>query len=159
MAQAKKGDAVKINFIGKLDDGTVFDTTYEESDCSSDDCSSDECGCEGGPMQLTIGGEEFFHQIEEALVGMAPGEKKSLVIPAEEAFGEVEEEAIFTIDRKEFPEDLVPEVDMALELDSEDGESFAVTVIEVDDNLVTVDANHPLAGENLTFDLELVEIL
>lgn len=74
MALAKKGDKVLINFTGTLEDGTVFDTTAEQHDCSSDDCG---CGCEPGPMEITIGAEDFFPQVEEALIGMAPGEKKN----------------------------------------------------------------------------------
>ena len=95
MATAKKGDKVRINYTGTLEDGSVFDTTLTETSCceddcgcSDDDCSDDDCGCSTGPMDLTIGNEDFFSQIEDALVGMAPGEKKTIVIPAEDAFGE-----------------------------------------------------------------------
>ena len=159
MAKVKQGDRVRIHFTGKLEDGTIFDTTIEEAGCSSDGCASDDCGCETGPMELTIGSEGFFPQIEAALVGMAPGEKKTIVIPAEEAFGEYDEENIVIIGRDQFPDDLTPEVDMDLELDGEDGESIVGTVVEVTDENVTLDANHPLAGEDLIFDLELVAIL
>jgi len=159
MAKVKQGDRVRINFTGKLEDGTIFDTTLETEGCSSDGCSSDDCGCETGPMEITIGSESFFPQIETALVGMAVGEKKSIVIPAEEAFGEYDEENVISIARDQFPADLVPEVEMDLELGGEDGESIVGTVVEVTDTEVTLDANHPLAGEDLHFDLELVEIL
>ena len=159
MAKVKQGDRVKINFTGRLEDGTIFDTTVEEAGCSSDGCASDDCGCETGPMELTIGSESFFPQIEAALVGMTPGEKKSIVIPAEDAFGDYDEENIIILDRDQFPDDLVPEVDMDLELNGEDGESIVGTVVEVTDENVTLDANHPLAGEDLHFDLELVAIL
>jgi peptidylprolyl isomerase len=159
MAQVKQGDRVKINFTGRLEDGTIFDTTIEEAGCTADDCVSDDCGCETGPMELTIGSESFFPQIEAALIGMAPGEKKTIVIAAEDAFGEYDEENVITLGRDQFPDDLVPEVDMDLELNGEDDESIVGTVVEVTDENVTLDANHPLAGEDLTFDLELVEIL
>lgn len=159
MAKVKQGDRVKINFTGRLEDGTIFDTTVEEAGCSSDDCVSDDCGCETGPMELTIGSESFFPQIEAALVGMAPGEKKTIVIPAEDAFGDYDEENVITLGRDQFPDDLVPEVDMDLELNGEDGESIVGTVVEVTNENVTLDANHPLAGEDLIFDLELVAIL
>ena len=112
MALAKKGDRVRINFIGTLEDGTVFDSTLEEadhSDCSPDDCS-DDCGCAPGPMELTIGAEEFFSRIEDALIGMAPGEKKTVAIPAEDAFGEYDEEEVFTIRRDQLTADITPEV-------------------------------------------------
>jgi len=159
MAQVKQGDRVRINFTGKLEDGTIFDTTIEEAGCTSDDCVSDDCGCETGPMELTIGSESFFPQIEVALVGMSPGEKKTIVIPAEDAFGDYDEENVIVLARDQFPDDLVPEVDMDLELNGENGESIVGTVVEVTDESVTLDANHPLAGEDLIFDLELVEIL
>ena len=159
MAHVKQGDRVKINFTGRLEDGTIFDTTVEEADCSSDGCASDDCGCETGPMELTIGSESFFPQIETALVGMAPGEKKTIVIPAEDAFGDYDEENIIILGRDQFADDLVPEVDMDLELNGEDGESIVGTVVEITDENVTLDANHPLAGEDLHFDLELVAIL
>ncbi len=162
MAQAKKGDRVTINFIGTLEDGTVFDTTFPETDsaCGTDDCSSDDCCCgETGPMELVIGEDDFFTQIEEALVGMAPGEKKTVKVPAEDAFGEYDEEKIFTVPRNEIPDDIYPEVGQELELTGEDDEVIEVTVIEVDDDNITLDANHPLAGEDLSYEVELVEIL
>lgn len=159
MAQAKKGDRVKIHFNGTLEDGTVFDSTYDDDDCSSDECVSDECGCESGPMELTIGEEEFFLQIEEALIGMKAGEKKSVLIPAEDAFGDYNDELVFTIPRDQFPADIAPAVGQELELTDEDDEDMVVTVVEVDDSAVTLDANHPLAGQDITYEFELVEIL
>ncbi|WP_298039100.1 FKBP-type peptidyl-prolyl cis-trans isomerase [uncultured Desulfuromonas sp.] len=153
MAQAKKGDRVKINFTGKLEDGTVFDTTLE------DECGCDDCGCEEGPMEFTLGEEEFFAQVEDALVGMAPGEKKAVTVPAADAFGEHDEGAVFSVDCDQIPGDLKPEVDQELELTGEDDESFVVTVVEVTDEQVTFDANHPLAGEDLKYEIELLEIL
>lgn len=166
MAQAKKGDRVKIDYTGTLEDGTVFDSTLEEEECSHDDCDTDECdsgdcGCGGetGPMELTIGAGEFFPQIDEALVGMAPGEQKTVTIPAEEAFGEYDEEKVFTVPRGDLPDDLKPEVGEELVLSDENDESLGVVVVEVNDEGITFDANHPLAGEDLTFALKLVEIL
>jgi len=168
MAQAKKGDRVTINFIGTLEDGTVFDTTFPDpeaacstDDCSTDDCGSDDCGCcdESGPMELVIGEDDFFTQIEEALVGMAPGEKKTVKIPAEDAFGEYDEDKVFTVPRGEIPDDIYPEVGQELELTGEDDEILEVTVIEVDEENITLDANHPLAGEDLSYEVELYEIL
>jgi peptidylprolyl isomerase len=99
MAQAKNGDKVKIDYTGKLEDGTIFDSTIEgecppdecDSDDCDDECDDDGCGCgvhESGPMELTIGEGELFSQVDEALVGMAPGDKKSVVIPAADAFSE-----------------------------------------------------------------------
>ena len=156
MATAKKGDKVTINYTGKLEDGSVFDTTIKETGCCDDDA---DCGCETGPMELTIGAEDFFSQVEEALVGMAPGEKKTVTIPAEDAFGEYDEEEVFSISREQLTGDIVPEVGMELELTGDDDEPVEVTVVEVNDDTLTVDANHPLAGEDITYEIELLEIL
>ncbi len=171
MAQAKNGDKVKINYIGSLEDGTVFDSTLEDSECEtegceSDDCGTDDCDCgddcgcgETGPMEMTIGAGEFFPQIEEALIGMVAGEKKSVVIPAKDAFGEYDTEKVFNVPRSDMPEDLKPEVGDELTLSNDDDEEIDVTVVEVNDDSVTFDTNHPLAGEDLTFEIELLEIL
>ena len=159
MAQAKKGDKVRINFTGKLEDGSIIETTLELQDCCTDDDCGDDCACEYGPMELTIGEEEFFPMVEEALIGMAPGETKTVTIPAAEAFGEYDAEAVFTVERHLLPEDMNPAVGDDLILTGEDDEELEVTVVEVADNAVTFDANHPLAGEDLTYEVELVEIL
>ena len=165
MATAKKGDKVVINYTGTLEDGSVFDTTIKETGCCDDNadadcgCDDDGCGCETGPMELTIGAEDFFSQIEEALVGMAPGEKKTVTIPAEDAFGEYDEDEVFSISRDQLTGDIVPEVGMELELTGDDDEPVEVTVVEVTDDTLTVDANHPLAGEDITYEIELLEIL
>jgi len=164
MATAKSGDKVIINYTGKLEDGSVFDTTIKETGCCDDTdadcgCDDDGCGCETGPMELTIGAEDFFPQVEEALVGMAPGEKKTVTIPAEDAFGEYDEEEVFSISREQLTGDIVPEVGMELELTGDDDEPVEVTVVEVTEDTLTVDANHPLAGEDITYEIELLEIL
>lgn len=167
MAQAQQGDRVKIDFTGTLDDGTIFDSTLEmdecdSEECTSDDCTDDSCGCGGhevGPMELTIGGGDFFPQVEEAIVGMSPGDKKTVVIPMEDAFGDYDEERVFVVPRKELPEGLTPEVGDQLALTDDNDETVGVTVIEITDDSVTFDANHPLAGEDLTFEIQLVEIL
>jgi peptidylprolyl isomerase len=162
MAQAKQGDKVKIDYTGTLEDGTVFDSTLEGEECSPDECETDDCddeGCGTGPMALTIGAGDFFPQIEEALIGMSPGEKKTVVIPVEDAFGEYDEERVFTVSRKDLPDDLNPEIGDQLGLADENDETIGVTVMDVTDDSITFDANHPLAGEDLTFELELIEIL
>ena len=167
MATVKKGDKVRINYTGTLEDGSIFDTTIKEAGCCEDDdcgcddtgCDDDGCGCETGPMEFTIGAEEFFPQVEEALVGMAPGEKKTVTIPAADAFGDYDEEEVFSISRDQLTGDIVPEVGMELELTGDDDEPVEVTVVEVGDDTITVDANHPLAGEDITHEIELLEIL
>lgn len=166
MALAKKGDRVRIDYTGTIADGTVFDSTIEDDNCEQDDCDSDECatgdcgcGCESGPMELTIGSGEFFPRIEEALIGMSPGDKKTVVVVAEDAFGEYDEGKVFTVPKSDLPEDLKPDVGDELVLSDEDDESLGVVVTAVSDEGITFDANHPLAGEDLTFELQLVEIM
>jgi peptidylprolyl isomerase len=165
MAQAKKGDTITINYTGTLEDGTVFDSTIEGMECDDDencqdDCSDDECGCghESGPMTFILGEAILFPQIDEEIVGMAPGEKKKILIQAADAFGEYDKEKVFTVPRADLPEDLVPEVGDELLLSNEDDEELGVTVLEATEKDVTFDGNHPLAGENLTFEVELVSI-
>lgn len=168
--QVKQGDRVKINFNGTLEDGTLFDTTYDIQGCEDDNCGcedegsgceDDECGCggESGPMELEVGAEAFFPQVEEALIGMTPGEKRTITIKSEDAFGEYDLEQVSTVPRSQFPEDIEPAIGDNFELVNDEGDGMVVTVIEVDDTEVTLDANHPLAGENLMFEVELVEIL
>lgn len=154
MAKASKGDRVRINFTGRLDDGTIFDSTVEHAECEPDDCE-----CEIGPMELVLGGGEFFNQVEEALVGMAAGDTTDIVINAVDAFGEYDEERVFVVEKTEFPESINPEPGQNLELIDEEGDAIVVMVLDVDEVNVTLDANHPLAGENLAFDLELLEIV
>ena len=165
MAQAKTGDKVKINYVGTLEDGTVFDSTIEDmcghDEFDSDDCTDEDCGCgcEAGPMEMVIGTNELFSQIDDALVGMTQGEKKKVVIPAVDAFGEYDQEKVFTVPRSDLPEDLTPSVGDELVLTNEDDEELGVAVIETSEESVTFDANHPLAGEDLIFEIELMEIL
>lgn len=155
MAQAQKGDKVLIHFIGKLEDGTIIETTYDDAECCEEDS-----GChEHGPMELVIGEDDFFPVVEAALVGMAPGDKKTIQLPAAEAFGEYDAEAVFTVEKHLLPEDMNPEVGDELILTGEDDEELEVTVVEVAEHAVTFDANHPLSGEDLTYEVELVEIL
>lgn len=170
MATAKKGDSVLFNYTGTLEDGTIFDSTFEEEgsgedcgseDCDSGECDSDDCGCghETGPMKIVLGSEEFFPAIEEALVGMGKGEKKTIVIPSAEAFGEFDDTKLFTVPVSDLPEDFEAEEGDELILSGDDDEEMGVTVVEKTAEGITFDANHPLAGNDLTFELELVEIL
>ncbi len=157
MAQAKEADKVRINFIGRLEDGSIIDSTYPDSEDGG--CSDEDCGHDHGPFDLVIGEGDFYVPVEEALVGMQVGEKKTVVIPIDEAFGEFDPENVFSVKRSELPEEITPEVGLPLEVTGEDDEEYMVTIIEVTDEEVTFDANHPLAGEELTYEVELVEIL
>ncbi len=142
MAQAKTGDTVKVHYTGKLDDGTVFDTSADRE-----------------PLQFTIGQGQLIPDFEQAVVGMNPGESKTVQIPSDNAYGPHHEEMVMEVRRKEFPADLDPEVDQRLQVQQQDGQTFAVTVTAVSESSVTLDANHPLAGKDLTFDVQLTEIV
>ena len=171
MAQVKQGDKVRIDLVGTLEDGSVFQSTLESADCDDEGCADDNCGCgddhgadEGcgcasGPLEGQIGAEEIFPQIEQALLGMTPGETRSVTIAAADAFGVYDEENVVTIPRNQLPADLTPEVGEELVLTGDDDEHFGVTVVEVNAESITFDSNHPLAGEDLTFAITLREIL
>ncbi len=151
MAQAKTGDRVRVGFTGRLANGEIFDST--------DECHSDGCGCDSGPIEFVIGDEEIIAGLNEAVIGMSPGERKTVAVEAERAYGPRDDEMVMVIDRGEMPEDLQPEVGDTLALTDEEGDEFPVTVTEVTAATVTIDANHPLAGEDISLDLELLAIL
>lgn len=149
MAQAREGDKVKVNYTGRLADGEVFDST---------ECAEDGCDCDSGPMEFTIGEGEVIPGFEQAVVGMAPGERKTVIIPVDQAYGERIEEMVAEVERSQLPPDLHVELGSSLELTMDDGQTFDVLVTELNDATVTIDGNHPLAGRDLTFDIELLEI-
>jgi FKBP-type peptidyl-prolyl cis-trans isomerase 2 len=142
MTAAQQGDTVKVHYTGRLDDGTPFD--------SSDG---------GDPLEFTLGGGQIIPGFEEAVVGMEPGQDKTVTIDADQAYGPVREELQVVVDRSEFPENVDPEVGQRLQIQQPNGATTIVTVTETNDESVTLDANHPLAGKELTFDLRLVEII
>ena len=150
MAQAKEGDRVKVHYTGRLDDGTVFD---------SSECGEDECGCGHGPMEFTIGAGEVIPGFDAGVIGLSVGEAKTIHIPVEEAYGERIEEMVAEVPRGDLPPEMKPEVGQQLEVTQEDGQIFQVMVVNVNDESITIDANHPLAGQPLNFDIKLVEIL
>ena len=149
MAKAKKGDRVKVHYTGRLDDGSVFD---------SSECSDDDCGCETGPLEFTIGEGQLIPQFEEAVVDMDIDESKTVNIKAEDAYGPHVEELVAVLERSEIPESIKPELGQQLEVTLQNGQVMPVMVVEVSDTSVTLDANHPLAGQDLTFNIRLVEI-
>ena len=150
MAEAKSGDKVKVHYTGRLEDGTVFDS----SECHDEG----DCGCGSGPLEFIIGEGQVIPGFEQAVVGMNDGESKSVTIPVGQAYGERAEEMVAVVDRKDIPADLRLEVGGQLEVTHEDGHTFPVIITEVTESKVTLDANHPLAGHELTFDIKLVEI-
>lgn len=148
MAQAKKGDRVRVHYTGRLEDGSVFD---------SSECGDSDCGC-SGPLEFTLGAGEVIPGFEQAVEGLAVDETRSVHIPVDQAYGERVEEMVAQVPRSELPADMVPEVGQQLEVTQEDGNSFQVVITEVTADRVTIDANHPLAGRDLNFDIRLVEI-
>ncbi len=141
MAEAKAGDTVKVHYKGTLDDGSVFDSS------------------EGGePIEFTIGQNRVIPGFEKAVEGMSEGDTKSATIPAAEAYGEHEADRMAEVPRSELPDDLEPQVGQRLQVKDQGGESFVVTIADVGEEQVTLDANHPLAGQDLTFEIQLVEI-
>jgi peptidylprolyl isomerase len=141
MSQAKKGDSVKIHYTGTLEDGTVFDSSAGRD-----------------PLMFTLGSGQVIAGFEEAVLGMGIGDRKKVTIPSHKAYGEKKEELVIEVPRAQVPPDLNPEVDQKLQMGGPNGELVVVTVVEVNDAFVVLDANPPLAGKDLTFDLELVAI-
>ncbi len=141
MAQAQYGDEVKVHYTGKLEDGTVFDTSTNRS-----------------PLQFAIGDGQIIPGLEKAILGMNLGESNTIKVPMDEAYGPRREEMILVLDRNEFPVHMKPEVGQLVEMRHLDGRRMRVTVTDVSESRVTLDANHPLAGKDLTFDIQLLEI-
>lgn len=138
---AKTGDTVKVHYTGKLDDGTVFDTSNERE-----------------PLQFTIGEEQVIPGFEQAVIGMKPGESVTVKIPVDKAYGPYHEEWVIVVERDQFSADLEPEVGQRLQMTQADRRIIMVTVTDISESSVTLDANHPLAGKDLTFEIRLVEI-
>jgi len=143
MSQAKKGNTVKVNYTGKFEDGIVFDTT----------------SLTGEAMEFTIGANHVVPGFEKAVTGMKPGEKKTVHLKAKEAYGEYLAEKVTVVERGKLPPHITPEVGVPLQINLPSSSAIFVMVKKVTDTHVTLDANHPLAGKNLTFDIELVEIV
>lgn len=142
MAQAISGDTVKVHYTGKLVDGTVFDSSIDRE-----------------PIQFEIGLGRLIPGFEKGVVGMQPGETKSIYIPTDEAYGQHDEDLVWEVDRNKLPDELEPEVGQQLQSVQGDGVKITVTIMDVSEASVTLDANHPLAGEDLVFDVELIEIV
>jgi FKBP-type peptidyl-prolyl cis-trans isomerase 2 len=141
-AQAQRGDTVKVHYTGKLPDATVFDSSRQ-----------------GDPLEFTIGAGEVIPGFEQAVVGMQAGESRSTTIPSDMAYGDYDEDMILEVDRAQLPAEVAPAVGQQYQLVNPDGDAMIVTVTGISDGSVTLDANHPLAGQDLTFEIELVEIM
>jgi len=139
---ARQGDKVKVHYRGRLEDGFEFDTSVGRE-----------------PLVFIIGSGDVIPGFEDGTTGMSVGEIKTITIEPDQAYGEHRDELLVEMPWEYFPEDIVPEVGMQLKLVDESGEEIPVTVVNVDEEAVTLDANHPLAGHRLTFDIELLEIM
>ncbi|GAB4351874.1 MAG: peptidylprolyl isomerase [Gammaproteobacteria bacterium] len=140
MAQATSGDTVRVHYTGRLDDGTVFDSSQGRD-----------------PLEFTLGSGQVIPGFDEAVTGMEVGESSTITIDPENAYGPRHEEMVQKVARSDIPAEIDLTVGMQLQASGPGGE-MVVTVVELSDETVTLDANHPLAGKALTFDLELVEI-
>lgn len=140
--QAQSGDTVKVHYTGQLEDGHVFDSSSEKD-----------------PIEFRIGEGRIIPGFEEAVVGMAPGESKEHTIPSEKAYGSRRDEMVVEVSRGNIPEGMDPQVGQWLEIATPDGGRAPVMVTSVSDDSVTIDANHPLAGKDLVFQITLVEII
>lgn len=141
MAQAKNGDHVKVHFTGKKQSGEIFATSQGRD-----------------PLEFQIGDGTVLPGVEKAVEGMAKGEHKTVTLGPEEGFGEQKNELILTVDRSQFPEDFEPQEGMELQVPQPDGSVVFFKILKILNDKVQLDANHPLAGEKLTFELELLEI-
>ena len=144
MAKAKEGDMVKVHYTGKLKDGSVFDSSRD-----------------GDPMEVTLGADQVIPGFENEVIGMSPGDSKTFDIAAEEAYGPRRDELVLKVDKERVPEDLDLATGQQLVFRQDEGEeqTIRVLVTDISEESITLDANHPLAGEDLTFEVELVAIV
>ena len=142
MQQVKNGDKVKVHYHGRLTNGETFDSSEGRE-----------------PLEFEVGSGMVIKGFDDGVTGMKVGEKKTVKIPAENAYGEKNPEMVIDYPKTQFPEDIQLQVGTPLVMSNASGQQFQVKIAEVKDDVVILDANHPLAGEELIFDLELVEIV
>ncbi|MEX0680069.1 MAG: peptidylprolyl isomerase [Balneolales bacterium] len=142
MVKIKEGDTVKVHYTGKIADGTVFDTSKERE-----------------PLEFTIGEGKLIPGFEKAVVGMNVGDNNTVTIPSDEAYGEKRDDMVVDVEKNQIPEDIKPEVGQQLQIQQKDGGTIPVVITDITDEKVKLDANHPLAGEDLTFEIEVVEVV
>ncbi len=141
MSCAKTGNVVHVHYTGTLDDGTIFDSSKGRE-----------------PLEFELGKSMVIPGFENAVEGMEIGDKKTVHIPVEEAYGEHNKEMVVKVERKQMPPHIQPEVGLQLQMGPNPEQSMPVVITEVHDDYLVMDANHPLAGKNLNFELELVKI-
>lgn len=142
MPIVKNGDTVKVHYTGKLDDGSIFDSSVSRQ-----------------PLEVTLGQGQLIPGFENAVIGMSVGDKTTTNIPASEAYGEHQDNLEVTVEKSQLPADIIPEIGMQLQLNQPNGQAIPVQITHVDETNIVLDANHPLAGKDLTFEIELLEIL
>ena len=140
MKSASEGDTVRVHYTGTLSDGSVFDSSRGRE-----------------PLEFTLGEGRVISGFDDAVTGMSPGEERQVTIPADQAYGGRRDELVFDVPRTQFPEGMEPAVGLEVQL-TQGGQRAVARIAEVTEASVTLDANHPLAGRDLTFELELVEI-
>ena len=142
MSTVKEGDTVKVNYTGKLNDGTVFDTSEERE-----------------PLEFTLGQGQLIPGFEKAVTGLNEGDSTTVTIPTDEAYGERRDDLELEVAKNELPDNVEPEVGMQLQMQQQQSEqAIPVQITKVEEDKVMLDANHPLAGKDLTFDIELLEV-
>ncbi len=139
MSKVTDGSRVKVHYTGKLNDGTVFDSSQDRD-----------------PLEFTVGEGQVIPGFEEAVRGMAEGDSKSVTIGCDQAYGQRREDMILDVPRDKFPDEIPPNVGQQLMLRHPEGQEFPAFIVEVKDDVITLDANHPLAGEDLNFEIQLV---
>lgn len=142
MQQAQNGDKVKVHYHGKLRSGETFDSSKGRE-----------------PLEFTVGSGQVIKGFDDGVKGMTPGDKKTVEIPVGDAYGDKEDERIVEFPKNQFPPEMTPEVGMQLMMSDGSGQQLPVVITEVKEESVVLDANHPLAGQDLIFDIELVEIV
>ena len=141
MKEAQVGDLVSVHYTGKLKNGEVFDSSKERD-----------------PLEFTLGNKELLAGFEDGVVGMKPGESKSVTLEPHNAFGNHREDLLLKLPKKEFPQHITPSVGLQLRLSNAEGKEMTVVITEVGEESVTLDGNHPLSGQTVVFDIELLEI-
>lgn len=141
MSKAKDGDTVKVHYTGTLENGEVFDTSKEKE-----------------PLEFTLGQGQLIPGFEKAVVGLNVGDKTTIDIPSTEAYGEVREDLVISVPKDQLPGDVEPQIGMQLQVNQPDGQPIPVRVTDITDEELKLDANHPLAGQDLKFEIELVNV-
>jgi peptidylprolyl isomerase len=142
MPPAKANDTVRVHYTGKLADGTIFDTSSGQP-----------------PLEFVLGRQQMIPGFEAAVLGLSPGERRDATLPPDQAYGPHHPQLVIEVERSKYPPDLTPQLGQRLTITGQDGRSAVVTVVAIGERTVTLDGNHPLAGKDLIFSVELVEIL